>query len=103
MASTLTPVSALLSYSNYFEKRNVLSAQPETEVHFGSEFHVDGLMTASARPPCVTRTMWTSVDGRQKNGDDVMMQSQRLVPSVPPDTVEQCRPGISAASCRVCT
>jgi len=32
------------------------------------------------------------------NEDAVVMRSQRLVTSVPPDTVEQCRPGISASS-----
>ena len=33
----------------------------------------------------------------------VVMRSQRLVTSVPPDTVEQCRPGIGASSYTVCT
>jgi len=43
------------------------------------------------------------VDGWQPSGDVVMMHSQRLVPSVLPDTVEQYHPGISASSCGVCT
>jgi len=37
-----------------------------------------------------------SVDGWQPNEDAVVMWSQRLVTNVPPDTVEQCRPGIGA-------
>jgi len=44
-----------------------------------------------------------SVDGWQPNEDDVVTQSQRLVPSVLSDTAEQCRPGVDASSCRVCT
>ena len=44
-----------------------------------------------------------SVDGWQPNEDAVVMQSQRLVTNVPPDTVEQCRPGIGASSYTVCT
>jgi len=39
-----------------------------------------------------------SVDGWQPNKDAVVMRSQRLVTSVPPDTVEQCRPGNGASS-----
>jgi len=48
------------------------------------------------------RHMWSadvaalSVDGWQPNEDAVVMRSQRLVTNVPPDTVEQCRPVISA-------
>ena len=55
------------------------------------------------------RHMWSadvaalSVDGWQPNGDAVVMQSQRLVTSVPPDAVEQCRSGIGASSHTVCT
>jgi len=37
-----------------------------------------------------------SVDGWQPNEDAVVMRSQRLVTNVPPDTVEQCRPGVGA-------
>jgi len=50
------------------------------------------------------RHMWSadvaalSVDGWQPNEDAVVMRSQRLVTGVPPDTVEQCRPGIGASS-----
>ena len=49
------------------------------------------------RPPY--DMMELSVDGWQPNGDAVVMQSQRLVSSVPSDAVEQCRPGIGALSC----
>jgi len=38
-----------------------------------------------------------SVDGWQPNEDAVVMRSQRLVTSVPPDTVQQCRPGIGVS------
>jgi len=38
-----------------------------------------------------------SVDGWQLNKDAVMMQSQRLMPSIPPETVEQCHPGIGTS------
>jgi len=44
-----------------------------------------------------------SVDGWQLNEDAIVTQSQRLVPSLLANTVEQCRPGIGASSCRVCT
>jgi len=44
-----------------------------------------------------------SVDGWQPKEDAVVMQSQRLVTNVPPDTVEQCHPGIGASSYTVCT
>jgi len=44
-----------------------------------------------------------SVDGWQPSEDAVATQSQRLVSSVLSDTAEQCRPGIGASSCRVCT
>jgi len=44
-----------------------------------------------------------SVDGWQRNKDGVVMWSQRLVTSVPPDTVQQCHPGIGASSYTVCT
>jgi len=49
------------------------------------------------------RHMWSadvaalSVDGWQPNEDAVVMRSERLVTNVPPDTVEQCRPGICAS------
>jgi len=55
------------------------------------------------------RHMWSAdvaaltVDGWQPNEDAVVMRSQRLVTNVPPDTVEQCRPGIGASSYTVCT
>jgi len=44
-----------------------------------------------------------SVDGWQLNEHAVVMRSQRLVINVPPDTVEQCHPGIGASSYTVCT
>jgi len=44
-----------------------------------------------------------SVDGWQSNRDADVTQSQRLVPSVPSDSVEQCCLGIGTSSCRVCT
>jgi len=43
-----------------------------------------------------------SADGWQPNEDAVVMRSQRLVANVPPDTVEQCRPGIGASSYIIC-
>jgi len=55
------------------------------------------------------RHMWSadvaalSIDGWQPNEDAVVMRSQRLVTTVPPDTVQQCRPGIGASSHTVCT
>ena len=66
---------------------------------FGSEFHVDGPVTANAdRHMSSADVAALSVDGWKPNADAVVMQSQRLVTSVPPDTVEQCRPGIGASS-----
>jgi len=44
-----------------------------------------------------------SVDGWQPNEDAVVMRSQRLVTNVPPDTVEQCRPGTGTSSYTICT
>jgi len=66
-------------------------------------------MSTDQRQQMLDRHMWSadvaalSVDGWQPNEDAVVMQSQRLVTNVPPDIVEQCRPGIGASSYTVCT
>jgi len=55
------------------------------------------------------RRMWSadvvglSVDGWQLNEDAVLVRFQRLGPTVAPDAVHQCRPGIRASTRRVCS
>jgi len=57
----------------------------------------------SCRPTNSVKALKAKDHSWQPNENTVVTQSQRLVPSVPSDAVEQCHPDIGASSCRVCT